>query len=71
MPMGPAPWDQAAQTLARYRIEYEIPEHGDPLVAPPADAEQCHDYQRAQRAREQLAQELGRQPPGHELDVDR
>ena len=62
-------WDQAARTLARYRIEYEISVTGDPLGDPPAAAEQRHDYERAQRAREQLAQELGRET--RELDVDR
>jgi len=64
-------WDQAARTLARYRIEYEIPERGDPLGAAPANAEQRHDYERAERAREQLARELGRDAPGHELDLSR
>lgn len=65
------PWDQAARTLARYRIEYEIPDGDNPLGGPPAATDQRHDYERAQRAREQLAQELGLQPPGHELDINR
>ena len=64
-------WDQAARTLARYRIEYEISATGDPLGDRPAAAEQRHDYERAERAREQLAQELGRETPGRELDIDR
>jgi hypothetical protein len=64
-------WDQAARTLARYRIEYEISATGDPLGDRPAAAEQRHDYERAERAREQLAQELERETPGRELDIDR
>jgi hypothetical protein len=62
-------WDNAARTIARYRIEYEIPNDGDPLGPQPADREQRADYQRAQRAREQLARELGRETPGHEIDI--
>jgi len=64
-------WDQAARTLARYRIEYDLPVGGHPLGDLPAGSERRHDYERAERAREQLAQELGRQPPGHELDISR
>jgi hypothetical protein len=64
-------WDQAARTLARYRLEYEISATGDPLGDRPAAADQRVDYERAERAREQLAQELGRETPGRELDIDR
>jgi conjugative relaxase-like TrwC/TraI family protein len=64
-------WDRAAQTLARYRIEYEIEERGGPLGEAPAGGEQRNDYERAERAREQLARELGREAPGHEMDVSR
>ncbi len=60
-------WDRAARTLARYRIEYESPEHADPLGTRPADPQQRDDYERALRARDQLAHQI----PGHELDVDR
>ena len=62
-------WDSAARTVARYRIEYEIPAGGDPLGPPPAGQEQRADYERAQRAREELARELGRETPGHEIDI--
>jgi conjugative relaxase-like TrwC/TraI family protein len=61
-------WDQAARTLARYRLEYDVPDGGDLLGDLPAASEQRHDYERAERARERLAQELGRQMPEHELD---
>jgi len=64
-------WDQAARTLARYRIQYEISAPGDPLGDRPATAEQLHDYERAERAREELAQQLGRETPGHQLDLNR
>jgi conjugative relaxase-like TrwC/TraI family protein len=64
-------WDQAARTLARYRIEYDVPDRDHGLGAPPTDAEQRHDYERAERAREALAQELGREAPTHDLDVGR
>jgi conjugative relaxase-like TrwC/TraI family protein len=63
-------WDQVARTFARYRIEYKIAD-GDRLGDRPADTHQRHDYERAERAREQLAQELGRQAHGHDLDVSR
>jgi hypothetical protein len=62
-------WDQAARTLARYRIKYEVGATGHPLGDRPVDAEQRHDYERAERARERLAQDLGREAPGHDLDV--
>jgi hypothetical protein len=42
---------------------------GDPLGHQLVDPQQRADYQRAQRAREQLARELGRETPGHELDI--
>lgn len=64
-------WDQAARTLARYRIEYEITEHGDALGDLPAASQQRHDYERAERAREQLVRELGREAPEHDLDIGR
>ena len=64
-------WDRAARTLARYRIEHETPEHADPLGTRPADPQHRDDYERALRARDQLAHQLGRQTTGHELDVDR
>ncbi len=65
-PSGAERWDQAARTLARYRIEYEIPVGpGDPLGAPPSGGEQRRDYDRAQQARE----ELGREAPGQHLDL--
>jgi conjugative relaxase-like TrwC/TraI family protein len=62
-------WDRAARAIARYRIEYESPDTGDPLGHQPVDPQQRADYQRAQRAREQLARELGRETSGHELDI--
>jgi conjugative relaxase-like TrwC/TraI family protein len=64
-------WDRAARTLARYRSKYEIGGTGNPLGDRPTDAEQRHDYERAERAREQLAQELERETPGSDLGSDR
>jgi hypothetical protein len=64
-------WNQTARILARYRIEYEIAERRGRLGDLPVNADQRHDYERAERAREQLAQELGRETPGHDLDVSR
>jgi hypothetical protein len=64
-------WDRAAHTLARYHIEYETLEHPDPLATRPADPQQRDGYERALRTRDQLAHQLGRQAPGHELDMDR
>jgi hypothetical protein len=68
---GAESWDRAARTLARYRIEYETPEHADPLATSPTDPHQRDDYQRALRTHDQLAHQLGRQTPGHQLDIDR
>ena len=62
-------WDRAARTIARYRIEYEIPDTRDPLGHQPVDPQRRAQYQRAERAREQLARELERENPGHELDI--
>jgi conjugative relaxase-like TrwC/TraI family protein len=62
-------WDHAAQTIARYRIEHEITDTRDPLGPAPADPGQRADYERAQQAREQLAHELGREAPSHELEL--
>jgi conjugative relaxase-like TrwC/TraI family protein len=65
-PSGAERWDHAARTLARYRIEYEIPAGpGDPLGPQPTGGEQRRDYDRAQQARE----ELGREVPGQQLDL--
>jgi hypothetical protein len=62
-------WDHAARTIARYRIEYDITDTSDPLGPQPAQREQRADHERAQRAREQLAHELERETPSHELDL--
>jgi conjugative relaxase-like TrwC/TraI family protein len=62
-------WDHAAQTIARYRIEHDITDTQDALGPPPPDPAQRADYERAQQAREQLAHELGRDPPSHELEL--
>ena len=40
-------WDQAARTIARYCIEYDIPAGENPLGGPPTHVEQRHDYERA------------------------
>ena len=63
-------WDQAARTLARYRIDYEITEGGDWLGTRPADPQQRHDYDRAVRAYDQLAHHRERETVRHELDFD-
>jgi len=60
-------WDRAAEKLARYRVEYEIPEAGELLGEPPEGEQQRRDYDRASRAREELAHELGRD--GHEQEL--
>jgi hypothetical protein len=62
-------WDHAAQTIARYRIEHDITDTRDPIGPPPADPRQRADYERAQQACEQLAHELGRDTPSHQLEL--
>jgi hypothetical protein len=62
-------WDHAARTMARYRIEHNIVDPRNPLGPEPTDPAARVDYERAQRAREQLAHELGRDDPGHQLAV--
>jgi conjugative relaxase-like TrwC/TraI family protein len=62
-------WDHAAQTIARYRIEHDITDTQDALGQRPAEPERRADYERAQQAREQLAHELGRDPPSYELEL--
>ena len=63
-------WDRAARTLARYRIQYEIPDDDNSaLGAPPSATEQRHDYEAAHRAIQQLGRALGRDPSGHEIDL--
>jgi conjugative relaxase-like TrwC/TraI family protein len=62
-------WDHAARTIARYRIEYAIPDTGDPLGPQPTDREQRADRERAQRALDQLAHALSREAPGHQLEI--
>ena len=64
-------WDRAARTLARYGIEYDTQQQADPLGPCPTDPQRRDDYERALRARDQLAHQLGRQTPGHELDIDK
>jgi conjugative relaxase-like TrwC/TraI family protein len=60
-------WDRAARQLARYRFDYDITDTREPLGPEPDGREQRHDYDRALRAREQLARELGREPDGLDL----
>jgi conjugative relaxase-like TrwC/TraI family protein len=59
-------WDRAARTIARYRIEYEIPDSDNPLGPEPAGGDQRRAYQQASLAREEVARELGRAPE-HDL----
>jgi hypothetical protein len=62
-------WDRAARTIARYRIEYEIPDSDTTLGPEPAGGEQRRAYQQADLAREELARELGREPDGMDLGL--
>ena len=51
-------WDRAARVLARYRIEYEFAGgDGGPLGPEPAGGEQRRDFERAQRARDDLVRD--------------
>jgi hypothetical protein len=59
-----------SRTIARYRIEYEIPDSYVPLGPEPAGAEQRRAYQQADLAREELARELGRAVDGLDLGLD-
>jgi hypothetical protein len=63
-------WDRAARTIARYRIEYEIPDSDTTLGPDPAGEEQRRAYQQADLAREELARELGRAVDGIDLGLD-
>ncbi len=62
-------WDRAARVVARYRIEYDQTRDGDPLGPEPAGGDQRRDFDRAQRAREELAHDLGREPHGNDLGL--
>jgi conjugative relaxase-like TrwC/TraI family protein len=63
-------WDRAARTIARYRVEYEIPE-GDVTLGPePAGVEQRRAYEQADLARGELARELGRAVDGLDLGLE-
>jgi conjugative relaxase-like TrwC/TraI family protein len=60
-------WDHAVRVIARYRIEYEIPDSEKGLGPEPRGGERRRAYVQAHLARQQLARELGRQPDGMEL----
>jgi hypothetical protein len=61
-------WDRAAQALARYRVEYDIPANAaEVLGREPADREQRHDYAAALRACDRVL-EPQRDVPGLDLD---
>jgi small-conductance mechanosensitive channel len=60
-------WDRAVRTISRYRIEYEITDSNALLGAEPAGEEQRRAYQQADLARNELARELGRAAPEHDL----
>jgi conjugative relaxase-like TrwC/TraI family protein len=62
-------WDRTALAIARYRIEYEIPDSDTALGAEPVGDEQRRAYQRADIAREELARALGRAAPDHDLGL--
>ena len=52
-------WDRSARELARYRIDYDITTDAPDSLGPqPATGDQRRDYERAQRARDQLAREF-------------
>jgi hypothetical protein len=61
-------WNDAARTIARYRIEHDITT-SDPLGPPPTNPTQRAHYEHAQQAREQLNHELGREPHGLDLGL--
>jgi conjugative relaxase-like TrwC/TraI family protein len=62
-------WDRAAGQLARYRFEYDITDPREALGPTPLDAHQRQQYRIADRARDELARQLGREPDGHELGL--
>jgi conjugative relaxase-like TrwC/TraI family protein len=62
-------WDDAARTLARYRISYEIPDNTPDLGERPPQGPQRDDYDTADRAREQVGRQLERQTPGHDIEL--
>ena len=64
-------WDQAADKLARYRITYNISDSRDALGPEPPMGQQRDDYERAQRAVNELGRTLEREAPGHDLDLGR
>jgi len=60
-------WDRAAQALARYRVQYDIPaDAGDVLDRKPADREQRHDHAAALRACDRVLEQQ-RDLPGLDL----
>jgi conjugative relaxase-like TrwC/TraI family protein len=62
-------WDRAARTMARYRIEYEIPDGDTPLGLVPAGGEQQGAHHQADLAREEFGRELGREATEHDLGL--
>jgi hypothetical protein len=60
-------WDRAAQALARYRVQYDLPtDASDVLDREPADREQRHDHAAALRACDRVL-EARRNLPGLDL----
>jgi hypothetical protein len=62
-------WEDAARSLARYRIAYEIPADTPGLGERPPRGPQRDYYDIADRARQQLGRELERQAPGHDIEL--
>ena len=60
-------WDRAAQALARYRVQYDLPtDASDVLVREPADRDQQDDYAAALRACDRVLEQQ-RELPGLDL----
>jgi conjugative relaxase-like TrwC/TraI family protein len=62
-------WDRGARTMARYRLEYNVPGSEPALGPQPIGDEQRRAYEHAELARQDLALQLGHQPDGMELGL--
>jgi hypothetical protein len=52
-------WEQGVRHIARYRLQYEITDHNDPLGTQPEPPEQQREWQRAREALHRSARRLG------------
>jgi hypothetical protein len=63
-------WDRAVHALTSFRLDHDTADHDSPLGPEPGDAGQCREWNQAAVALERARRQLGRDPLGHQRELD-